>query len=132
MQTLSEIEAAIRASWNLDTAEVDDGWTSDNPSRGQCDITSLIVHDIFGGELLAAEVFRNGRQVEWHMWNRLPGGLEVDLTRDQFRDGEVIGEATIRPRLAISSPEHPRYHRYEAYIVLERRVHERLSRALRT
>jgi hypothetical protein len=130
MRTLSEIEAAIRASWSLDTADEDDGWTADNPSRGQCDVTSLVVHDIFGGELLAAEVFRNGQQVEWHMWNRLPGGLEVDLTRDQFRDGEVIGEATARPRLAtVSSPEHPRYHRYEAYLVLARRVQERLSTA---
>ncbi len=128
MSTLSEIEAAIRASWSLDTAEEDDGWTADNPSRGQCDVTSLVVHDIFGGELLVAQVLRDGRPVEWHTWNRLPGGLEVDLTRDQFRNGEVIGEATTRPRLAkIASPEHPRHHRYQAYLVLARRVQERLT-----
>jgi hypothetical protein len=128
MPTLSEIEAAIRASWSLDTAEQDDGWTPDNPSRGQCDITSLVVQDIFGGELLAAEVFREGRQVEWHMWNRLSGGLEVDLTRDQFKDGEVLGEPTAPPRLStISSPQHPRFHRYQAYLVLAGRVSERLA-----
>ena len=130
MHTLAEIESAIRASWSLDTAEEDDGWTADNPSRGQCDVTSLLVHDIFGGELLAAEVFRDDRPVEWHMWNRLPGGLEVDLTRDQFRNGEVIGEPTARPRLErIARPDHPRYHRYQAYLVLARRVRERLSGA---
>ncbi len=50
MRTLSEIEAAIRAGWSLETAEEDDGWTPDNPSRGQCDVTTLVVHDIFGGE----------------------------------------------------------------------------------
>jgi hypothetical protein len=129
MHTLSAIEDAIRASWSLDTADEDDGWTPDNPSRGQCDVTSLVVHDIFGGEVLAAEVFLNGEQVEWHMWNRLPGGMEVDLTRDQFEGGEVIGEPTARPRPAEFDPEHPRYHRYEAYLILARRVHDRLSAA---
>ena len=128
MHTLSEIEGAIRESWDLDTASEDNDWTPDNPACGHCDITSLVVHDIFGGELLMAEVFRNGEHAEWHMWNRLPGGLEIDLTREQFRDGEVIDEPSVRPRRPeIASTEHPRYHRYEAYLVLARRVEERLS-----
>ena len=127
MHTLAQIEDAIRASWGLDTADPDDGWTPENPSRGQCDVTSLVVHDIFGGEILAAGVFRDGERVESHMWNRLPGGAEVDLTRDQFRDGEVIGEPSVRERPAEFDREHPRYHRYEAYLVLARRVQERLS-----
>ena len=127
MRTLFEIEDAIRASWGPDTADEDDDWTPDNPSRGQCDVTSLVLHDIFGGELLVAEVFRNGERVEAHMWNRLPGGIEVDLTRDQFKNGEEIGEPSVRPRPAQLDPEHPRYHRYEAYLVLARRVQDRLS-----
>jgi hypothetical protein len=128
MRTLSEIEDAIRASWGLDTADEDDGWTPDNPSRGQCDVTSLVVYDIFGGEILAAPVFRDGVQIEWHMWNRLPGGVEVDLTRDQFRNGEAIGEPSVRQRTTdIERSDHPRYHRYEAYLVLARRVQKRLS-----
>jgi hypothetical protein len=129
VHTLAEIEAAIRASWSLDTAEEDDGWTPDNPSRGQCDVTTLVVHDIFGGDLLAADVFREGVRVEAHMWNRLPGGLEVDLTRDQFRNGEVVGEPTIRTRPARFDSSHPRYHRYQAYLVLADRVRERLAAA---
>jgi hypothetical protein len=125
--TLTEIESAIRLSWGLDTADEDDGWTPDNPSRGQCDVTTLVVHDIFGGEVLAADVFRGGERIEAHMWNRLPGGLEVDLTRDQFRNGEVIGEPIVRQRPQRFESDHPRYHRYEAYLVLARRVQERLS-----
>jgi hypothetical protein len=127
MHTLSEIEVAVRASWGLDTADEDDEWTPDNPSRGQCDITTLVLHDIFGGEVLAADVFRNGEREEAHMWNRLPGGMEVDLTRDQFKNGEVIGEPSVRQRPVQFDPEHPRYHRYEAYLVLASRVQKRLS-----
>lgn len=132
MRTLTEIEDAIRGSWSLDTAEPDDGWTPDNPARGQCDVTCLVVHDIFGGEILAAEVFRDGEHIEWHMWNRLPGGIEIDLTREQFRGGEVIGEPTARPRLpTIASPAHPRYHRYQTYLVLAQKVNARLASSVR-
>lgn len=128
MHTLAEIEDAIRASWSHDTADETNDWAPDNPSCGQCDVTSLVVHDIVGGELLAAEVFLDGQQIEWHMWNRLPGGIEVDLTREQFKRGEMIGEPSVRLRLPeIASPEHPRYQRYEAYLVLARRVQEQLS-----
>ena len=127
MYTLSQIEQAIEASWSLDTAEEDDGWTPDNPSRGQCDITALVVQDIFGGDLLAAPVLRDGEQVEWHMWNRLPGGLEVDLTRGQLTD-EAVGEPRVLERTAqIAQPDHPRYHRYQAYLVLQDRVQKQLS-----
>ncbi len=90
-------------------------------------MTSLVVHDIFGGEFLAAGVFRNGERVESHMWNRLPGGADVDLTRDQFAKGEVIGDPSVRERPSEFVREHPRYHRYEAYLVLARRVQERLT-----
>ncbi len=124
--TLRQIEDAIRACWGPDTADPDDGWDPGNPSRGQCDVTALVVHDIFGGELLAADVFRDGVRVEGHMWNRLPGGIELDLTREQFVDGQVLGEPRSRPRPETFDPAHPRYHRYEAYLVLAERVRERL------
>ena len=127
MFTLAQLEEAIRESWSLDTAEEDDGWTPENPSRGQCDITSLVVHDFFGGEVLAAGVFLDGERVEAHMWNRLVSGIEVDLTRDQFRRGEVIGEPTVRTRPDTFDPAHPRYHRYEQYLVLSERVRAQLG-----
>jgi rRNA maturation protein Nop10 len=129
MTTLRRIEDAIRSSWGPDTVDPDDGWNPANPSRGQCDVTALVVHDIFGGELLAADVFVDGERVEGHMWNRLPGGHEVDLTRDQFENGQVIGEPVARPRPATFDPQHPRHHRYEAYRVLARKVQERLHEA---
>jgi hypothetical protein len=125
--TLAQLEQAIREAWSLDTAEEDDGWTPENPSRGQCDITSLVVHDLLGGDVLAADVYLDGERIEAHMWNRLVFGVEVDLTRDQFRRGEMIGEPTVRTRPARFDPEHPRYHRYEQYLVLSERVRVHLG-----
>lgn len=125
--TLAMIEQAIRESWALDTSDDPDEWSPANPSRGQCDVTALVVNDYVGGELLGAAVFLDGVRIEGHMWNRLPNGLEVDLTREQFRRGEVIGESVARPRPDGFPADHPRYHRYETYLVLADRVRSRLD-----
>lgn len=130
MTTLVEIEDAIRASWGPDTVDPDDGWDPAHPARGQCDVTTLVVHDLFGGELLSADVYRDGERVDGHMWNRLPGGLELDLTREQFVDGQEIGEAVASARPARFDSEHPRHHRYKAYLVLAERVRKRLREPL--
>jgi hypothetical protein len=126
--TLAQLEQAIRESWSLDTADEDDGWTPENPSRGQCDVTTLVVHDLLGGDVLGADVYLDGERIEAHMWNRLASGIDVDLTREQFRRGEVIGEPRVAKRTsAIADPAHSRYHRYEAYLVLSDRVRARLG-----
>lgn len=127
MFTLTHLEQAIRESWSRDTADEDGDWSPENAGRGQCDITSLVVHDLLGGELLAAGVYLDGERIESHMWNRLPSGIEVDLTREQFRRGEVSGEPVARPRPAEFDPAHPRHHRYEKYLVLSNRVRTRLG-----
>jgi hypothetical protein len=125
--TLAELERAIRDAWSLDTADPENDWSPENPGCGQCDITSLVVHDLLGGELLSADVYLNGERVEAHMWNRLPSGIEIDLTSDQFRRGEIVGEPTPRPRPLDVDPTHPRYFRYEQYVVLSERVRRRLG-----
>jgi hypothetical protein len=48
-----------------------------------------------GSVLLCSEVFRrDGERAGLHYGNRLPSGLELDLTREQFRDGEKFGPVT--------------------------------------
>jgi len=62
-------------------------------------VTALVVHDFFGGELLEAEVlFQNGSRQGFHYWNRL-AGVEVDLTREQFKSQEVVQEPQVVERL---------------------------------
>jgi len=125
--TLAQLEQAIRESWSADLSEDPEDWSPENPARGQCDITSLVVHDFVGGEVVAAGVFLDGERVESHMWNRLSSGVEIDLTREQFRRGETVGEPVARLRPDTFEPTHPRYHRYETYLVLAERVRDRLG-----
>ncbi|MEU6867438.1 hypothetical protein ABZ924_30015 [Streptomyces sp. NPDC046876] len=128
--TLADLQAAIRAGWSAETCSPDDvdrePWTPENPAWGHCDITALVVQDLMGGGLLVGEVWLDGEQHGFHTWNVLPGGIEVDLTREQFRRGQVVTEG----RLMGPRPQGRLSRRWEEYQLLRQRVGERLGRPL--
>ena len=100
--SLDQVAAALRASWSVGTCDPVDVplWHAGNPARGQCGASSFVVQDLLGGELVLAEVrFADGTRQGVHYWNRLPDGTEVDLTREQFTDGEQIVYPTVVTRL---------------------------------
>ncbi len=101
--TLAGLEAAIRQSWSSETSADPDEWTPENPARGQCDVTATLVRSYLGGEILIANVLHEGRRVERHAWNRLPSGLTIDLTRDQFKRGELLGEPAAEEPLGLGN-----------------------------
>ncbi|MGW2548514.1 YunG family protein, partial [Kitasatospora sp. NPDC001574] len=110
--TLNDIERAIRSSWGVDTCAPEDlaHWRPDNPARGQCGATALVVHDLLGGELMMGEVYAGGVRTDLHWWNRSAAGVEVDLTRSRFGPDERVGPllrvlaTAYRARLAGSAP----------------------------
>ncbi|WP_328926421.1 alpha/beta fold hydrolase [Streptomyces sp. NBC_00190] len=124
--TLADVEAAIRAGWSAETSEPADTsripWSAENPAWGQCDITAVVVQDIVGGELVLGEVFHGGRQEGYHWWNQLPGGIRIDLTREQFRRGE-----TVTPGRVVQRPPGRLPRRWEEYQLLRRRVIDKLG-----
>lgn len=56
-------------------------WKQENPLWGHCAVVTLIANNLFGGEMLRAEMVG---QNDSHYWNKLPYGNEKDFTRDQF------------------------------------------------
>jgi len=70
-----EVQSALRKAWSLATASQ---WTASNPAAGQCNITSLLVHELFGGELL-----RTPLPAGDHFYNRIKG-QRYDFTASQF------------------------------------------------
>jgi hypothetical protein len=67
---------ALRKSWSMDTAKQ---WSKERPAAGQCNVTALLVHDLFGGELL-----KTGLPEGDHFYNRIDG-VRFDFTDSQFK-----------------------------------------------
>ena len=124
--TQARVAEALRVCWAADTCSPDDleraGWSTANPAWGHCDITALIVNDLFGGDLMLGEVQHAGEQQGYHWWNRLGDGSEIDLTREQFRLGQAITGA----RVVVRPPGRLR-RRWEEYLLLRERLASRLG-----
>jgi hypothetical protein len=65
----------LRRCWSHESSAQ---WTPDNPARGQCCVTALVIQDLFGGEIQKTLV--DGQR---HFYNRIDGSL-YDFSADQF------------------------------------------------
>lgn len=77
MRTFNEadVRAALLKAWSLETAKQ---WTPDCPAAGQCNVTAVVIHDLFG-----AEILQTALPDVVHFYNRVDGRV-VDLTDSQF------------------------------------------------
>ncbi|HDX9588191.1 TPA: hypothetical protein ROX98_001130 [Bacillus pseudomycoides] len=72
---MEKMREVLFQSWSKETSSK---WTLDNPAKGQCGVTSLVVHDFFGGEIMKTKVPEG-----WHFYNRI-NGKRYDFTASQF------------------------------------------------
>lgn len=79
--TLDDLYNVLRKCWSKETAykSYQTDWVLDDPSYGQCAITAMLVHDMFGGTIHRIKVDGGGT----HYFNKINGEY-VDLTREQF------------------------------------------------
>ena len=70
-----DLLSVLRASWSRETSGQ---WLPENPARGQCNVTALVVNDLLGGEILKTEAPGG-----WHFYNRV-GDVRYDFTESQF------------------------------------------------
>ncbi|MDA1835158.1 hypothetical protein PDJ96_00300 [Bacillus cereus group sp. BY17LC] len=69
-------EVLIR-SWSIETSSK---WTIENPAKGQCGVTALVVQDIYRGEIKKTKV-----REAWHFYNFIDG-QRFDFTEVQFNE----------------------------------------------
>ncbi|MFL0489857.1 hypothetical protein CN931_14130 [Bacillus sp. AFS054943] len=67
-------EALIR-SWSIETSSK---WTNENPAKGQCGVTALVVQEIYGGKIKKTKIGE-----VWHFYNIIDG-QRCDFTETQF------------------------------------------------
>jgi hypothetical protein len=76
-QRIQEVLNVLFKVWSIESSSK---WTPQNPARGQCGVTALVVNDLFGGEILKTRVSEG-----WHFYNRI-NGERYDLTESQFSE----------------------------------------------
>ena len=83
ISTLGKLHEALTHAWSRETAfpACKGEWSTSNPALGQCTITAMIVHDLFGGTIHRVRLAGGGT----HYFNRIDG-VYVDLTSSQFKD----------------------------------------------
>ncbi|SFC35854.1 hypothetical protein SAMN05443252_10338 [Bacillus sp. OV322] len=64
-------------SWSLETSSM---LIKDNPAKGQCGVTALVVNDILGGEIKKTKLHDG-----WHFYNII-NGKRLDFTASQFTE----------------------------------------------
>lgn len=81
IKTLGDLYSVLRECWSSDTAypSCQAEWIPEDPSYGQCAVTAMLVHDMFGGTIHKIRVDGGGT----HYFNKLEGHY-IDLTREQF------------------------------------------------
>ncbi len=82
--SIEELIIALRKSWSADTSYSSSDWSVDNPARGQCVVSSLVVQKYFGGELLRYRVSGEGIN-ETHYSNVFGDGTVLDTTASQYK-----------------------------------------------
>jgi hypothetical protein len=70
-----QVASALAKSWSLESARQ---WTAENPAAGQCNVTALLLYELFGGQLLKTRLPEGD-----HFYNRF-GGRRYDFTESQF------------------------------------------------
>lgn len=68
-------------AWRADTCapRMRDGWSEENPTKGQCSITAFLAQDLFGGRVLGVPLGDGN----YHCFN-VVDGRAFDLTSEQF------------------------------------------------
>ena len=97
-----KILRSLEKSWTQETAtfaDTNNKWSKDNPPRGQCLVTSIIINDLFGGKIVY------DRETH-HFWNELPDGTWQDFTRSQFKNETSLTITKYKIKDEVLSDDH--------------------------
>jgi len=123
MSSEEPIKEIFKKGWDKDTCypALRKKWRNSSPEVGQCAITALIVHDIYGGEIAY-------NKIKNHFWNKLPSGKFVDLTKGQFSNpGNLKPDLFIERSEILNSKAAKLFETKNRYNLLKRRVAKELK-----
>lgn len=81
--SIQQLMMALHAGWSEETSFTPAEWTPQNPARGQCLVSTLVVQDYLGGDIRRYDVDA-GTFKEVHYCNLLLSGAVFDSTATQY------------------------------------------------
>ncbi len=99
------IQNALNCTWEIDDNPI---WSSENHLNGQSSLTSHLIYDIFGGEIL-----KRRKDKGWHFFN-LIGGRHVDFTTPEI---DKTSDNNFNEILISSPKETDKYFEKEDYSI---------------
>jgi len=86
-EKILELKHVLMKVWSIESSSK---WTPQNPAKGQCGVTALVVNDIFGGEILKTLTPEG-----WHFYNKINGQL-YDLTESRLSETKQIKDKILK------------------------------------
>jgi hypothetical protein len=83
-QSLEQLQDALQKAWCAETSYAGADLPADNPAQAQCETSSLVVQDYYGGDFIRYAVRGEGI-CENHCANILDDGTVIDTTRMQYK-----------------------------------------------
>ncbi len=109
IQNQRDLYDILSSIWCKDTCapRMQDRWTSDNKTLGQCSITAFLVQDIFGGDVYGVRLDDGN----YHCYN-IVNGIKFDLTSEQF-DHELTYDDKYEQKRDVHFSKLEKYERYK-------------------
>ncbi len=103
VSTPVDLYRLIAQVWAADTASPSNGWSASNPAQNHCSVTSLVVQDYFGGEILSTKTIGGT-----HFYNAIDG-RKWDLTVSQFAQPIPYDDTRSSRELALADTSEQKY-----------------------
>jgi|tagenome__1003787_1003787.scaffolds.fasta_scaffold19323099_2 hypothetical protein len=97
---LLTLRTALERAWTATTTYCPEDWDEHDPAWGQCAVTSVLLAEAFGGELLQGTADLPSGQRTAHYWNRIDS-IHVDLTWRQFPVGTTLTDVAAAARTTL-------------------------------
>jgi hypothetical protein len=72
---ITELKSILLKVWSIESSSK---WTPQNPANGQCGVTTLVINDLFKGDIM-----KTPAPDGWHFYNKI-NGQRYDFTESQF------------------------------------------------
>ncbi|PFK43977.1 hypothetical protein COI93_09500 [Bacillus cereus] len=97
---IAQVQEILINAWSIETSSK---WTRENPAKGQCGVTALVVHDLLGGEIRKTRVGE-----AWHFYNMLDD-KRYDFTASQFSEKIIYMDASSNREEAFADTDEKQY-----------------------